>query len=76
MNEQTHTTPELPSSPADIMTARDVMILLGVSRSTITNWQKRSVLTPIYIGGLMRFRRDEIEAAVRRTNKSLTGSGN
>jgi DNA-binding transcriptional MerR regulator len=46
----------------DLISTRDVMSLFGVTRRTIENWKHRGVLKPIKVAGVVRYRRDEINA--------------
>jgi excisionase family DNA binding protein len=46
---------------------RDVAELLGCGRSTVWRWVADGVLArPIKVGGLTRWRREDIDAAVER----------
>lgn len=48
-------------SQPDLLTTQEVADLLRVTRSSISRWSKIGILTPIRIGGLLRFRRDQVE---------------
>ena len=40
--------------------------LLGVSLGTLSNWHHRNILIPRYIGNRVFYKRQDIEAAIRR----------
>lgn len=49
--------------PSNLMDAVEVAAHFNVSRTTIWRWVKSGVLPkPVKLGGLVRWRRDEIEA--------------
>ena len=47
--------------PMELLTVRQTMDLLRVARSTIYRWEQSGVLVPVRIGGIVRYRRDDLE---------------
>ena len=47
--------------PMELLTVRQTMELLGVTRSTIYRWEQSGILMAVRIGGVVRFRRADLE---------------
>lgn len=47
---------------SDLLTTAEVADLLRVSRASVSRWAKDGVLRPIRVGGVVRFRRDDVDA--------------
>ena len=47
-----------------LLSAKEVMEILNVSRRTIYYWIKKGILTPVRIGGVYRFHPEDIQALV------------
>ena len=47
--------------PMELLTVRQTMELLGVTRSTIYRWEQSGILTAVRIGGVVRFRRADLD---------------
>jgi len=50
--------------PMELLTIRQTIEILGVTRSTIYRWEQSGILVPVRIGGVVRFRRADIEALI------------
>lgn len=53
----------------DMLTRAEATAMLGISAATMTNWIKREILAPIYIGNKSYFMREEIEAMLTPIKK-------
>lgn len=49
---------------SDFMTKSDVAKMVGVSVRTVENWGKNGILSPLKIGGIVRYRRQDVEDAL------------
>lgn len=47
---------------AELLTTQEVADTLRVSRASVSRWAKTGVLSPIRVGGIVRFRRTEVDA--------------
>jgi excisionase family DNA binding protein len=48
----------------ELLTIRQTIEILGVTRSTIYRWEQSGILVPVRIGGVVRFRRTDIDALI------------
>lgn len=48
----------------EYLTRKEAAKLLKISLVTISDWNKKGILKPYRIGNLIRYKRDEIEAAL------------
>ncbi|WP_422350089.1 helix-turn-helix domain-containing protein [Flagellimonas sp.] len=53
-----------PDPPEEFMTKEEVSKLLKVTKTTINNYTNRGILTPYGLGGMIYFKRSEIEKAI------------
>lgn len=51
-----------PKTPETYLTRKETADLLKVDLSTLFNWAKKSVLTPVGLGGRVLYKRSDIEA--------------
>ena len=62
----------LPAAPAkcdELLTAKDVCAMLGVTKQTLWRWGKMDYLKAVKVGNAVRYRRDDVEAIMNnRTN--------
>lgn len=63
-NDSAMETQTEPIKVGDLLTPRDVCMLLSVTYRTVLNWNKAGVLKPLNIGGALRYRRSDIEQLV------------
>ena len=42
-----------------LLTAKEVAEFFGISTKTVTRWRDRGQLTPVYVGGLIKYRKSE-----------------
>ncbi|HVA19333.1 MAG TPA: helix-turn-helix domain-containing protein [Solirubrobacteraceae bacterium] len=61
-----HAQLRVPLRSADVMTAAEVAELLGVPRSTVEDWARRSIVPSRKIGRRRLFLRPKIEALLLR----------
>lgn len=52
-------------APTDLLTAAEVALLLRVTTPTIYRWADDGTLPSVKVGGIVRFRREEIDAILR-----------
>lgn len=52
--------------PMELLTIRQTAELFGVARTTIYRWERAGVLVPVRVGGIVRYRRADIETLLRR----------
>ncbi len=56
---------EVGSNPDEILyDSKRVCEILGIDPSTLHRWAKRSYLIPIYVGGLRRYRKSQIDEII------------
>ncbi len=60
---------------AETLTAREVAQLLGVNRATVYKLAAAGELAHLRIGGAVRFRRDDVEAYLRRVYRPARVEG-
>lgn len=58
-----------PKKPAEYLTRKEVANILKVSLVTLTDWNKRGILKPYRLGNLIRYKSEEIDAALISINK-------
>ncbi len=51
-----------PSS--DLLEYKEALALFGVSGQTLWRWRKRGYITPIHVGGKLKYRRSDCEAII------------
>ena len=49
------------TGPATLLTAAEVAETFRVSKATITRWHKAGTLRGVKVGGVLRFRRADVE---------------
>ncbi len=52
---------ERTTAPSDLLTADQVAEIFSINRSTVSRWGLRGVLPVVKVGGLRRYRRDDVE---------------
>lgn len=57
-----------PVAPPEYLTRKEISVILKVSLVTISDWDKKKILTPYRLGSLIRYKRSEIEAALVNIN--------
>lgn len=50
----------------DLLSREQVAKLLGVTKTTLSNWAKLGYLESIHVGRLVRYRRADVEALARK----------
>lgn len=55
---------EEQKNEVEYLTRKEAAKLLKISLVTISDWNKKGILKPYRIGNLIRYKRDEIEAAL------------
>jgi len=50
------------------MNSKELCKFLDIDDTTLWRWEKRSYITPIYVGGKKRYKRSEIEKRFTSTN--------
>lgn len=58
-----------PKEPTKYLTKKETAELLKVNLSTLFNWQRTGVLTPVQLGGRVYFRLKDIESAIVELEK-------
>jgi hypothetical protein len=58
-----------PKEPQKYLTKKETAELLKVNLSTLFNWQRTGVLTPVQLGGRVYFRVKDIESAIVELEK-------
>ncbi len=58
-------------TPKKLYTVTQIMELFGTSRPTIYSWIKKKILKPIYIGGRVYFKPDDIDILIEDRLNSL-----
>lgn len=62
---------EVGSNPDDILyDSKRVCEILGIDPSTLHRWAKKEYLIPIYVGGLRRYRKSQIDDIINSKNNS------
>lgn len=51
-----------------LVTIKELMKILNVSRTTIDNWKKQEIIPSINVGGRVFFNLDEVMAAINNQN--------
>lgn len=57
-----------PIQPNIYLTRQEVATLFSVDLSTLHNWNKKKILSPIALGSRVYYLRSEIEASLKRLN--------
>ena len=57
-----------PINPTEFLTRQEVAKILQVSLVTLSDWNKKKILNPYRLGNLIRYKRSEIEQALKRIN--------
>jgi predicted DNA-binding transcriptional regulator AlpA len=52
----------------ELLTRQQVAKLLGVTLTTLWNYEKRKVLIPLRIGGRVRYRMSDVQAAMKKND--------
>ncbi|EKT3967280.1 helix-turn-helix domain-containing protein [Flavobacterium psychrophilum] len=54
-----------PKQPNEYLTRQQVATMLGVDLSTLYNWNKKKILSPVGIAGRVYYIRSEVEASLK-----------
>lgn len=57
---------EHPKEQDELLTAKEVRAIIGVTNKTLHVWDKSGFLPRIRIGGVVRYRRADVEKVVQR----------
>lgn len=58
----------IPKQPNEYLSRAEVSKMLGVDLSTLYNWNKKKILSPLGIAGRVYYLRSEIEASLKPLN--------
>lgn len=53
------------SKPDELLTRQEVAAMVGVTLTTLWHWDKKDMLKPVRIGSKVRYKRSDIEKAMR-----------
>lgn len=59
----------MPKPKVEYLTRKEVSKKLKIALSTISEWDKAGILKPYRLGNLVRYKSDEIDAALIAINK-------
>lgn len=57
-----------PKQPTVWITKKEVATILSISIVTVDDWSKKDILNPFRIGNRVRFKRNQVEAALTKIN--------
>lgn len=55
-----------PKSPSEYLTRKELSKILKVSIPTLIDWDRKGILHPYRIGNIIRYKSDELDAALIR----------
>ena len=59
----------MPKPKVDYLTRKEVAKRLKIALSTVSEWNKAGILKPYRLGNLVRYKSDEVDAALIAINK-------
>jgi hypothetical protein len=63
-----------PAQPTEYLTRREVLALAKISSPTLKDWNRTGRLAPLTIGTRHRYRRSDVEAALKTTKSVNHGN--
>jgi excisionase family DNA binding protein len=59
----------IPKPPTEFLTRKEVSRRLKIALSTVSEWDKAGILKPYRVGNLVRYKSDEVDAALTSIKK-------
>ncbi len=58
-----------PKKQSELLTRKEVAVILKVSLVTLSDWNKKGILKPYRLGNLIRYKRSELEESLIAINR-------